>query len=81
MVHVDDVAEGHWLALHKGVPGEKYILGGENLTLFEVLTQIATAAGVRPPMVRVPHNVVLPVASYFGSLGQMDNGKGAVYDG
>ncbi len=75
VVHVDDVAEGHWLALHKGVPGEKYILGGENLTLLEILTHITTAAGVRPPMIRVPHNIVLPVAYISEAWAKWVTGK------
>ena len=75
VVHVDDVAEGHWLALHKGVPGEKYILGGENLTLIGILTHIATAAGVRPPMIRVPHNIVLPVAYVSEAWAKWVTGK------
>ncbi|MDG2032564.1 MAG: NAD-dependent epimerase/dehydratase family protein [Rhodospirillales bacterium] len=75
VVHVDDVAEGHLLALHKGVPGEKYILGGENLTLLEVLTHIATAAGVRPPMIRVPHNIVLPIAYMSEAWAKWVTGK------
>ena len=75
VVHVDDVAEGHWLALHKGVPGEKYILGGENLTLLEILPHIATAAGVRPPMIRVPHNIVLPIAYISEAWAKWVTGK------
>ncbi len=75
VVHVDDVAEGHWLALHKGVPGEKYILGGENLTLLEILTHIATAAGVRPPKIRVPHNIVLPFAYFSEAWAKWVTGK------
>ena len=75
VVHVDDVAEGHWLALRKGVPGEKYILGGENLTLREILTHIAAAAGVRPPMIRVPHNIVLPVAYISEAWAKWVTGK------
>ena len=74
MVHVDDVAEGHWLALHKGVR-RKYILGGENLTLLEILTHITTAAGVRPPMIRVPHNIVLPVAYISEAWAKWVTGK------
>jgi len=62
VVHVDDVAEGHWLALQKGKPGEKYILGSENLTLLEILTKVAKASEVRPPRFKVPHNIVLPIA-------------------
>lgn len=62
IVHVDDVAEGHLLALHKGKIGERYVLGGENLSLREILTSITEAAGKRPPNIQIPHNLVLPVA-------------------
>ncbi len=62
VVHVDDVAEGHWLALQKGKPGEKYILGGENLSLLQILTLVTNAANVRPPRFKIPHNVILPIA-------------------
>jgi dihydroflavonol-4-reductase len=64
LVHVDDVAVGHLLAFERGVPGRRYILGAQNLTLREFLTQVAVAAGQPPPKVRLPHNLVLPIA-YF----------------
>jgi len=62
IVHVDDVAEGHVLAYQKGAPGERYILGGENLPLAEILARIARLCGRMPPRVRIPHRAVLPVA-------------------
>jgi len=62
VVHVDDVAEGHVLALERGTIGERYILGGENLTLKELLTLVATAAGHRPPTIRLPLEAIWPVA-------------------
>jgi dihydroflavonol-4-reductase len=62
VVHVDDVAEGHVLALEQGRIGERYILGGENLTLLELLTLIADVVGRKPPSVRLPLEVVWPVA-------------------
>ena len=62
IVHVDDVARGHWLALERGRPGERYILGGENMTLREILAEVAGLAGRSPPRVRLPHAAVLPVA-------------------
>jgi len=62
IVHVDDVAKGHLLALKHGKIGERYILGGENLTLQKILTQIATLAGQKPPRIFLPHNLVLPLA-------------------
>jgi dihydroflavonol-4-reductase len=62
VVHVDDVAEGHLLAFAKGRVGERYILGGENMSLKAILAAVATAAGRRPPWLEIPHGVVLPIA-------------------
>ncbi|MGC8521374.1 MAG: hopanoid-associated sugar epimerase [Steroidobacteraceae bacterium] len=62
VVHVDDVAAGHVLAFHRGRIGERYILGGENLPLREILIEITRLAGRSPPRVRLPHAVVLPIA-------------------
>jgi len=62
IVHVDDVAEGHWLAFLRGVVGERYILGGFDLSLHEVLLQIADISGRSPPKWRLPHAAVMPVA-------------------
>jgi len=68
VVHVDDVAEGHALALERGRIGEKYILGGENLTLKELLTLIAEITNRRPPSIRLPVEVVWPVAGVMEFL-------------
>ena len=62
IVHVDDVAAGHLLAFHRGRIGERYILGGQNMTLREILTEIARLVGRKPPRIRLPHAAVLPVA-------------------
>lgn len=62
IVHVDDVAEGHILAAEKGQFGGRYILGGENMSLAEILAEVCRAAGKRPPRLRVPHGVLFPVA-------------------
>lgn len=62
IVHVDDVANGHLLAFDRGEPGERYILGGEDLSLRELLTLIAGMVGRRPPTVRLPHWFALGVA-------------------
>ncbi|HJS88434.1 MAG TPA: hopanoid-associated sugar epimerase, partial [Steroidobacteraceae bacterium] len=62
IVHVDDVAAGHLLAFHRGRIGERYILGGEDMTLKQVLTLIAQLVGRSPPRIRLPHAAVLPVA-------------------
>ena len=62
LVHVDDVALGHWQAFEHGQWGERYVLGGHNLSLRELLEGIAALAGRPPPRWRLPHGVVLPIA-------------------
>jgi dihydroflavonol-4-reductase len=62
LVHVDDVAAGHLLAEERGAIGERYILGGENLSLREILIRIARLAGRRPPSVALPIPALMPVA-------------------
>lgn len=62
VVHVDDVAAGHLAAVEFGAVGERYILGGENLSLSDILAIVAEAAGRRAPRLKVPYGVVLPVA-------------------
>jgi dihydroflavonol-4-reductase len=62
IVHVDDVAAGHLLAFHHGQIGERYILGGEDMTLREILTDIARIVGRKPPRIRLPRAVVMPIA-------------------
>ncbi len=62
IVHVDDVAEGHLLAFEHGRVGERYILGGENLPLLDILTRVAKLAGRKPPRIRMPYYGVLPLA-------------------
>ena len=63
LVDVRDVAAGHRLALERGRPGRRYILGNENLTLREILTILAGLTGRRPPRVRLPHAVAIAVAA------------------
>ena len=60
--HVDDVAAGHLLAFEKGEIGQRYILGGENLTLREALTLIAGLTGRKPPTIELPTGPVLALA-------------------
>ncbi len=62
IVHVDDVAAGHLLAFKHGKIGERYILGGENLTLKEILTEIARITGRKPPSISLPHDLIMPIA-------------------
>lgn len=62
LVHVDDVASGHLAALRHGRIGERYILGGENMTLGQMLAEIARLTGRRPPTTRLPRQLVYPIA-------------------
>jgi dihydroflavonol-4-reductase len=62
VVHVDDVAEGHVLAMEKGRVGERYILGGDNMPLKDILALVADVAHRRPPFIRLPEPVLWPVA-------------------
>jgi dihydroflavonol-4-reductase len=62
LVHVDDVAQGHLAALDRGKIGERYILGGQNVQLSEMLTVIANLIGRRPPRVRLPRSAIVPLA-------------------
>lgn len=62
IVHVDDVATGHILARDAGVVGERYILGGADLSLREILAMVADCTGGKPPSVRLPRAAVYPVA-------------------
>ena len=62
IVHVDDVAAGHLLAFQHGRAGERYILGGQDMSLREILAGIAVLVGRRAPRIRLPYAAVLPVA-------------------
>jgi dihydroflavonol-4-reductase len=62
LVHVDDVAEGHCLALEKGRIGENYILGGENVALGAMLGTIAKLVGRKPPQLQLPRGPLFPLA-------------------
>ena len=62
IVHVDDVADGHLLAFERGKIGERYILGGEDWTLHQILCAIAPLVNRRPPSIRLPHQLIMPLA-------------------
>ncbi|MBV8592989.1 MAG: NAD-dependent epimerase/dehydratase family protein [Caulobacteraceae bacterium] len=62
LVHVDDVAHGHLLAMERGRIGERYILGGQDASLREMLGEIARLVGRRPPTVGLPRAPLYPLA-------------------
>ena len=57
LVDVVDCAQGHLLAMEKAVPGERYILGGENLTLKQILDKLAAITGLPSPKIKLPYAV------------------------
>lgn len=75
LVHVDDVALGHLMAFERGRIGERYILGAENLTLREILAAIAALTGRRAPRLRLPHNLILPVAAAAEGWARVAGGR------
>ncbi len=62
LVDVDEVARMHLVALDRGMPGERYILGGENLTLKQILDKMSAISGLPSPTMKVPHAVALAFA-------------------
>lgn len=62
LVHVDDVADGHLLALDKGKVGERYILGGQDVMLGAMLADIAEIVKRQPPKFRIPCLPLFPLA-------------------
>jgi dihydroflavonol-4-reductase len=71
MVHVDDVAEGHVLALERGRIGERYVLGGENLLLKDILALVADVVGRRPPRIEVPEVLLRPAAWFLEGVARL----------
>jgi dihydroflavonol-4-reductase len=68
VVHVEDVARGHLLALERGARGGRYILGGENLSYRELFAMIALEVGSRPPLLELPRPFLLGAARLSGAL-------------
>jgi dihydroflavonol-4-reductase len=64
LVDVGEVARMHVTAIEKGTPGERYILGGENLTLKQILDRMSSITGLPSPTMRVPHAVAMAFAFF-----------------
>ncbi len=62
LVHVDDVARGHVLALERGAIGRRYILGGQDVPLRTLLAEVARRVGRRAPALRLPRGPLMPLA-------------------
>ncbi len=64
LVDVDEVGRMHVAALDRGTPGERYILGGENLTLKQILDRMSSITGLPSPKRKVPHAVAMTFAFF-----------------
>jgi dihydroflavonol-4-reductase len=64
LVDVAEVARTHVVALERGTPGERYILGGENLTLKQILDRMSAITGLPSPTMKVPHAVAMAFAFF-----------------
>jgi len=64
LVDVEEVARMHVVALDRGRPGERYILGGENLSLKQILDRLSAITGLPSPTMKVPHWVAMAFAAF-----------------
>ena len=61
-IHIDDAAQGHLAAARYGRPGQRYILGGENLSHHEAFSLLTQVVGRRPPWLKLPAWIIPPAA-------------------
>jgi dihydroflavonol-4-reductase len=73
IAHADDIAYGHLLAHAHGEPGERYILGGENMTLLQILQTIDEIRGKRTKRFNIPVKLVLPAAWLMEKMAMVTN--------
>jgi dihydroflavonol-4-reductase len=71
LVHVDDVARGHLLAWRRGVVGDRYILGGQDVTLRQLLADIAALTGRVAPTLNLPRAPLAPLAAAAELFGRL----------
>lgn len=75
LVDVAEVARIHFVALERGTPGERYILGGENLTLKQILDRMSAITGLPSPKRKVPHAVAMGFAFFDETITGKIRGK------
>lgn len=68
IAHVDDIAYGHLLAYQYGKPGERYILGGDNMTLLQILQTIDAINGTKKNRINIPISLMLPMAWFMEKI-------------
>ena len=70
-VYVEDVVTGHMLAMKKGMPGERYVLGGENISYNQLFELVRQASGVRKKLFKIPLRVMLVAARLMKALSRV----------
>jgi dihydroflavonol-4-reductase len=75
LVDVREIARAHLVAVERGTPGERYILGGENLTLKQILDRLAAITGLLSPKHKVPHAVAMAFAFFDETITGKLRGK------
>jgi dihydroflavonol-4-reductase len=75
LVDVSEVARMHIVGLDRGTPGERYILGGENLTLKQILDRMSAITGLPSPKTKVPHSVAMAFAFFDENITGKLRGK------
>jgi dihydroflavonol-4-reductase len=75
LVDVTEVARMHVVALERGTSGERYILGGENLTLKQILDRMSAITGLPSPTIKVPHSVAMAFAFFDQTITGKLRGK------
>jgi dihydroflavonol-4-reductase len=75
LVDVDEVARMHVAAVERGRPGERYILGGENLSLKQILDKMSAITGLPSPTMKVPHSVAMAFAFFDETITGRLRGK------
>jgi dihydroflavonol-4-reductase len=75
LVDVEEIARMHLVALNRGTPGERYILGGENLTLKQILDRLAAITGLPSPTMKVPHAAAMAFAFFDETITGKLRGK------
>jgi dihydroflavonol-4-reductase len=75
LVDVDEVARTHVAAVERGKPGERYILGGENLSLKQILDKMSAITGLPSPTMKVPHSVAMAFAFFDETITGRLRGK------
>ena len=71
IAHVDDIAAGHLLAMDKGRVGERYVLGGQDVELRDLLAEIARLSGRKPPTIALPRGPLFPLAAAAEAVAQV----------